>query len=135
MSALTGFRRQRLTAAVVRGTRMAEDAMTQTCTIEENQITAGGQDDWVAVASDVPCRITLPNTGIPFALSESTSYVFEHIGNWHVHVPISQTVNVGARITCGGIHYLITGQQAQKTYPVERVLLATSLHTPGTPLP
>ena len=135
MSTRTAMRQRLLADAVMRGRAMAEDAMTQTCTIEENQIGANGQDNWQFVAGDVKCRVTVPGHMQPLALGESASAVFQYTGNWHIHVPIAQAIAVGARVVCDGIHYLLIGEKTQKTYPVERVLLATSLHAPGTDLP
>lgn len=133
MSHLAGTRQARLTKAIQRGKAMAEDAMRETCVIEENQIDGGG-DHWVAVASNVPCRITTPGgIGQPLTLTESS--IFEHVGIWHVHVPIGQAIKIGARILCQSITYSITGEKTQRTYPVERVLIATTLHAPGTALP
>lgn len=136
MSTRTATRQRLLADAIARGRQMAEDAMTQLCTIEENQIGGNGQDNWQPVASDVKCRITTPGqAGQPLTLGESAGNVLQVTGNWHIHVPISQTVSVGARVECDGLHYLVIGERTQKTYPVERVLLATSLHVPGTALP
>lgn len=133
MSHLAGTRQARLTKAIQRGKAMAEDAMRETCSVEENQIDGGG-DHWVTVASNVPCRITTPGgIGQPLALTESP--VLEHVGIWHVHVPIGQAIQIGARILCQSIIYSIIGEKTQRTYPVERVLIAATLHTPGTALP
>ena len=136
MSVLTAMRQRLLESAVARGRAMAEDAMTQTCTIQENQIGANGQDNWQPVVTGLKCRITTPGQiGQPLALSESASAIMQYVGNWHIHVPISQAVAVDARVVCDNIHYLIIGEKTQRTNPVERVLLATSLHRSGSDLP
>lgn len=133
MSYLAGTRQARLTKAIQHGKAMAEDAMRETCSVEENQIDIAG-DHWVTVASNVPCRITTPGgIGQPLTLTESA--VFEHVGTWHVHVPIGQAIKIGARVLCQSITYSIIGEKTQRTYPVERVLIATTLHTPGAALP